>query len=109
MLAWPTSMRLSYMKQNKQKTFVGLTTFKSQLPLYATVVAQHTLCTSPSTIRHCRMIEFDVTNGQYVVSVRNLGRAIVIRHKTLSDDEVKVCRPPWQNCSGPKTPGIKRR
>ena len=45
----------------------------------------------PSTIRHSRMTDSDVTIGQGVVSGRNLACAILIGHKTLSDVEAKVC------------------
>ena len=34
---------------------------------------------------------FDATNGQYVVSDRNLAGVILIRHQTPSNSEVKVC------------------
>ena len=35
--------------------------------------------------------DFDVNIGRCVVSDRNLACAAFIRHKTLSDDMVKVC------------------
>ena len=38
-----------------------------------------------------RRTDFDVTIRQYVVSGRDLACAILIVHKTVSDDEVKVC------------------
>ena len=40
-----------------------------------------------------RQTDFDGTVGQLVVSDRNLACAIIIRHKTLSDGEDKVCLP----------------
>ena len=46
------------------------------------------------SIRHRRLTDvtnFHVTIGQSVVSDRNPACAILIRHKTLSDGEVKVC------------------
>ena len=35
--------------------------------------------------------DFDVIIGECVVSDRNLARAILITHKTLSESEIKVC------------------
>ena len=47
-------------------------------------------------LSHCRTTDFDVTLGKCVVPVRNLVRAICVRHKTLYDCDVKVSLPPWQ-------------
>ena len=50
------------------------------------------------TYRHCRtgQTDFDVTFGQCAASDRNVACAILIRHKTPSDGEDKVCLLPWQ-------------
>ena len=50
---------------------------------------------------HCQTLSCnrqisDVTIGQSVVSDRNLARAIVSRHKILSDSKVEVCLLPQQ-------------
>ena len=44
-----------------------------------------------SLIRHHGTADLDVTIGQHIASDRNVGRAILIGHKTLSNGEVKVC------------------
>ena len=43
-----------------------------------------------------RRPDSDVTVGQCVVSERNLAYAVLIRHKALSDGDVKVCLLPQQ-------------
>ena len=43
-----------------------------------------------------RQTDFDVTIGPCGVYEGYVACAILNRHKTMSDDEVKVCLPPWQ-------------
>ena len=41
-------------------------------------------------------LDFHVTIGQRLLSDRNPACAILARHKTLSESDVKVCLFPWQ-------------
>ena len=68
-------------RQRWVRKFIAVTdctttlSFQGPDPLSNTVVGQ---------------INFDVTIGPRIASDRNLARAVLITHKTLSDGEVKV-------------------
>ena len=53
----------------------------------------HVQCYSPDPLSDsvAEQTDSDVTIGQYVVSDRNPAGAILIRHKTQFDGEVRVC------------------
>ena len=56
-------------------------------PIYALICYQ-----ALSDVRQ----DFVVTLGRHVASDRNLASVVVIRHETIFNDEVKVCRLPYR-------------